>query len=276
MDSEDEDNLALNVKSNKDYDFETENPPIAIDFVTDDVRIGMNQLNRESEVDVQLEEIPRQAYQGSSEDDAGDSPTFTESILVEDPRSRNKKNPEARAELFDDLSPKHEFSEHVARARVEALFLGGGEDSFVSQFSRHQSDATESTFASSFQLTAEDPDAKIKKTRRKSKSKTRKELLSSVQRNEVEEPSETTGSTLISHRVDAETGDVKKKRKSKKKKRRKSQDSQASRRDHLEESAAHESELMPLSPKPSGRRKSKTKARKSRELHVDELHIVQV
>ena len=64
---------------------------------------------------------------GSSEDDAGDSPTFTESILLEDPRSRNKKNPEARAELFDDLSPKHEFSEHVARARVEALFLGGGE-----------------------------------------------------------------------------------------------------------------------------------------------------
>ena len=63
MDSEDEDNLALNVKSNKDYDFETENPPIAIDFVTDDVRIGMNQLNRESELDVQLEEIPRQAYQ---------------------------------------------------------------------------------------------------------------------------------------------------------------------------------------------------------------------
>ena len=171
-------------------------------------------------------------------------------------------------------------------------------DSFVSQCS----DATDSTFASSFQLTAEDPDAKIKKTRRKSKSKARKELLSSkhrcagplillanmskttdsnsatgVQRNEVEEPSETTGSTLISHRVDAETGDVKKKRKSKKKKRRKSQDSQASRQDHPEESAAHdESELMPLSPKPSERRKSKTKARKSRELHVDELHIVQV
>ena len=66
---------------------------------------------------------------GVSEDDAGDSPTFTESILLEDPRSRSrsKKNPEARAELFDDLSPKHEFSEHVARARVEALFLGGGE-----------------------------------------------------------------------------------------------------------------------------------------------------
>ena len=98
-----------------------------------------------------------------------------------------------------------------------------------------------------------------------------------MQRDEVEEPSETTGSTLISHRVDAETRDGKKKKKSKKKKRRKSQDSQASRRDHPEESAAHdESELMPLSPKPSGRRKSKSKACKSRELHVDELHIVEV
>ena len=61
IDSEDEDNLAFNVKSKKDFEFE--NPPIAIDFVTDDVRIGMNQLNREPEVNVQLEETPRQPYQ---------------------------------------------------------------------------------------------------------------------------------------------------------------------------------------------------------------------
>ena len=66
-------------------------------------------------------------YRGASEDDAGDSPTFTGSILLEDPWSHNKLFSEAQAELFDDLSPKHQLSEHVSRARVEALFLGVGE-----------------------------------------------------------------------------------------------------------------------------------------------------